>query len=612
MPTLDFKGKAFVHAHHLTVPFRELVPDKDKSCLPTGATPALDGNLVIHGDNLHALKALLPLHAGKVDCIFIDPPYNTGNEGWAYNDNVRSPLIKEWLKKAGPVDREDLERHDKWACMMWPRLRLLHELLAEDGVIFISIDDNEVHRLRLLMDEIFGEDAFIASIVWQKRTSPESRKKLGPAHDSIHVYSKRAGQVRFAKLQMTEEQIAEFGNPDNDPKGEWTSTDLTAQNPDPTKRIDQQYVIELPNGAKVSPPPGRCWSMLEPEFLRLKKEGRIWFGAKGDARPRVKTYISESEGISSWTWWPNDDAGHNQEAKKEILQILGPTNSFDYPKPTRLITRLLELTAKPDALILDSFGGSGTTAHAVLAQNQKDGGNRRFILVECENYADTLTAERVRRVIRGYPFTGTQRTELLREKLNWTKLKKATALVEKAESIKQLEGAAYDDVKITVDDGELVITGERQVKETAPGLGGSFTFCTLGAEMSLEGLLTGKDLPAFDALAKYVFYTATGRTLAAVAPQAKDGDGFIGATETHRVHLFYQPDQAWLRSEAAVLTESRVEALVAARPAGLRSLVFAPAKYLAQKDLSAHGVEFCQLPYAIHRILGESAAASRA
>lgn len=281
--------------------------------------------------------------------------------------------------------------------------------------------------------------------------------------------------------------------------------------------------------------------------------------------------------------------------------------AFDFPKPSALIEALLSQATGRDSLILDSFGGSGTTAHSVLAQNKKDGGNRRFILVECEDYADTLTAERVRRVIRGYAFTGAKRTELMREPLNWTKLKKADALVGKAESIKQLEGAGYDDVKITVEAGELIVTGEMTIKEKAPGLGGAFTYCTLGAEMNLEGLLTGKDLPAFDALAKYVFYTATGRTLTSVAKQAKTGDGFIGEAEHYRVYLLYKPDQVWLRSEAAVLTETRVEAIVAGREAGQRSLVFAAAKYLSQKDLTARGVEFCQLPYAIHRILGESA-----
>ncbi len=413
MPTLDFKGKQFVHSHHLSVPFRELRVEAKKSLPAKGAKPSLDDNLIIHGDNLEALKALLPTHAGKVDCIFIDPPYNTGNEGWCYNDNVRSPLMKEWIKKAAnPVDKEDLERHDKWLCMMWPRLHLLRELLAEDGVIFLTIDDNEQHRLRALLDEIFGEDCFIASAVWQKRTSPESRKRLGPAHDTVHVYSKRTNAVKLSKLDHSEEQTDAFSNPDGDPNGSWTSTDISAQNPDPSKRKDQQYKIKLPNGTIISPPPGRCWSMLEPEFERLRKEGRIWFGVKGDARPRIKTYFDESSGVSSWTWWPNDELGHNQEAKKEIMEILGSENAFDYPKPVRLLARILGLATSTESLILDSFAGSGTTAHAVLAANAKDGGNRRFILVQCDEYnkaanemvdlCQTLTAERVRRVIQGH------------------------------------------------------------------------------------------------------------------------------------------------------------------------------------------------------------------
>ena len=228
MPTLDFKGKSFVYAHHLSVPFREVVIDAKKSLPTKGQQPSLDDNLIIHGDNLHALKALLPVYAGKVDCIYIDPPYNTGNDGWCYNDKVRSPLLREWFKKsANPVEKEDLERHDKWLCMMWPRLALLRELLAETGVFFVTIDHNEQHRLRGILDELFGEECFIASIAWQKRTSPEARKRLGPAYDTIHVYSKRPNVSSLAKLQLTEEQIAEFANPDKDPRGEWTSTDLT-------------------------------------------------------------------------------------------------------------------------------------------------------------------------------------------------------------------------------------------------------------------------------------------------------------------------------------------------------------------------------------------------
>lgn len=605
MPSLEFKGKSFVYTHHLSVPFRELVVDAKRSLPAKGQKPSLDDNLIIHGDNLHALKALLPVYAGKVDCIFIDPPYNTGEEGWCYNDNVRSPLMKDWLKReANPVDKEDLERHDKWLCMMWPRLQLLLELLSDDGVFFVSIDDNEQHRLRLLLDEVFGEERFVASIAWQKRTSPDQRKRLGPAFDTIHVYSKLPDRARLAKLGLPETFGDGFSNPDNDPEGPWASTDMTAQNPDPTKRKDQQYRIQLPSGEWISPPPGRCWGMLEPEYLRLKKANRIWFGVKGNARPRVKTYLKEADGLASWTWWPNNQVGHNQEAKKEVLEILGPYNPFDYPKPTRLLGRVLELATGPDSIVLDSFAGSGTTAHAVLAANQKDGGNRKFILVETEDYADTLTAERVRRVIKGYAFEGTQREELHREPITWTKLKKAKDLIEKVEGIEMMAGKRFDRIKATVEDGDLVVTGEKDVKQKTEGLGGSFTFATLGPEMSIEALLTD-GLPAFDALAKYVFYTATGRTLADVPKQTGKTFGYIGETESHRVHLLYKPDKDWLKSNEAALTERLVDEIVAANKTGKKTLVFAAAKFMGQRDLTKRGVDFCQLPYAIHRILGD-------
>ena len=189
MPTLDFKGKQIVYAHHLTVPARTLEPDASKSLPSNGSAPSLDNNLIIHGDNLHALKALMPRYAGRVHCIYIDPPYNTGNEGWVYNDNVNSPLMQAWLTDKSPVDGEDLERHDKWLCMMWPRLHLLRELLAEDGVIFISIDDNEQHHLRMMMDEIFGAGNFVAHIAWQKRTSPDFRLVLGRGQAGVSIPS---------------------------------------------------------------------------------------------------------------------------------------------------------------------------------------------------------------------------------------------------------------------------------------------------------------------------------------------------------------------------------------------------------------------------------------
>src|SRR5690606_10725464 len=216
MPTLEFKGKQFVYSHHLGVPFRELQVVPEKSLPAEGKQPSLDDNLIIHGDNLEALKALLPTHAGKVDCIFIDPPYNTGNEGWCYNDNVRSPLMKEWLKKsANPVDKEDLERHDKWLCMMWPRLHLLNELLSESGSIWVACDDNEVHRLRLVMDEIFGEEAFVAIIVVENnRKGRNDKEHVALTHEYMLVYSN--DEFLSRGLDLTEEQIQEFSNTDKE------------------------------------------------------------------------------------------------------------------------------------------------------------------------------------------------------------------------------------------------------------------------------------------------------------------------------------------------------------------------------------------------------------
>ena len=225
MPTLEFKGKQHIYAHHLTVPYQPLKPDERLSCNSSN----VDDNFIIHDDNLHALKALFPRYANRVNCIYIDPPYNTGNEGWVYNDNVNSPLMQAWFTDNAPVDNEDLERHDKWLCMMWPRLHLLRELLAEDGVIFISIDDNEQHHLRMLMDEIFGAENFLANIIWEKIHSLKNDAKyFSDNHDFIQVYAKDKTSANIALLPRTEKMNRVYKNPDDDPRGSWTSGDLVA------------------------------------------------------------------------------------------------------------------------------------------------------------------------------------------------------------------------------------------------------------------------------------------------------------------------------------------------------------------------------------------------
>ena len=323
MPTLEFKGKQHIYAHHLTVPYRPLLPDEQRSCNPSGT----DDNLIIHGDNLHALKALLPRYAGRVKCIYIDPPYNTGNEGWIYNDNVNSPLIKEWLTANGPVDVDDLERHDKWLCMMWPRLHLLKDLLTDDGVIFVSIDDREQHRLRVLMDEIFGEDNFVACISWEKRyTRSNNAKMFTSVVDKIIVY-RRSSDLNYLREQRNEKSDAIYENPDDDPRGPWTSVSYV--NP-ATRSQRPNLVYEIENkrtGQKISHPTN-AWKFECNEHKKHVSEDRLWWGKSGRLKyPRLKKFLSEvSDGLVPVDLWKHVDTGTTDEGSKQLEMILGRRN----------------------------------------------------------------------------------------------------------------------------------------------------------------------------------------------------------------------------------------------------------------------------------------------
>lgn len=402
MPTLDWIEKDKVINHHQDVPFRVL--ERHYSYDENGQHQTDNGseNMIIHGDNLEALKALLPKYENRIKVIYIDPPYNTGNEGWVYNDNVNDPKIRKWLGEVVGKEGEDLSRHDKWLCMMYPRLRLLHKLLADDGAIFISIDDTEQANLKLVCDEIFGRRNFVDTVIWEKRYSPQNAAKwFSENHDFILVYAKNKEIWRPNLLQRSDEMNARYRNLDNDPRGVWKPTDATAQAGHGTPA--QFYVLEAPNGQKHSLPPGKCWVYTEDVMNSYIADGRVWFGRDGNNVPALKRFLSEvKQGMASKTIWTYKEVGHNQEAKKEILSLFSGTNLFDTPKPTRLIERIIELSMDSDSIILDSFAGSGTTAHAVLNLNRADGGNRKFILIEMMDYADTITAERVKRVISGY------------------------------------------------------------------------------------------------------------------------------------------------------------------------------------------------------------------
>jgi site-specific DNA-methyltransferase (adenine-specific)/adenine-specific DNA-methyltransferase len=400
MPTINWIGKEAVVNHHQQVPFHLLEDVPALSCGQPG-----EGNLIVQGDNLVALKALLPYYAGQVKCIYIDPPYNTGNEGWVYNDNVNSPVIREWLGKVVGKEEETLDRHDRWLCMMYPRLTLLHQLLHEEGSIFISIDDTELFWLKAVMDEIFGSLNFRACITWQRKYSVSNNfKGIATIVDYLLVYSK-TDRFQNNLLPRSEESIARYSNPDNDPRGPWKAVDYLNQ-ATPEKRPNLCYNIINPNTGDIITNTKKAWK-YEPEVhQRHILENRLWWGAKGTNKvPALKLFLSEvRQGLTPHNWWSHEETGHTDEAKKEIDRILG-ANAFDTPKPTRLIERILQIATNPGDLILDSFAGSGTTGHAILKLNQAtpDKEPRRFILVEMEpNIARNITAERVRRVAEGY------------------------------------------------------------------------------------------------------------------------------------------------------------------------------------------------------------------
>lgn len=394
MPTLNWIGKEKVVSHHLEVPYRVL--DRQYTF---GDTPD-SGNMIIHGDNLEALKALLPEYENRIKCIYIDPPYNTGNEGWVYNDNVNDPHIRKWLGKVVGSEIDDLSRHDKWLCMMYPRLVLLQKLLSEDGAIFISIDDNEQANLKLICDEIFGKTNFIAQVIWERAYAPVNLKKhFSESHDYILCYAKKIDNLICNGLPRTSEQNKDYKNLDNDPRGPWK-----AGNPSVGPAVEKNtYEIISPSGRKMLPPSGRSWLYTRERFDEMVADNRIYWGKDGNSIWAPKMFLSEvKQGITPMTIWKYSEVGHSQDATKKLKEIFDGKAVFDYPKSVDLIKRCLELYSDKDSIILDSFAGSGTTAHAVLNLNKQDGGHRKFILCEMCDYAENITAERVRRVMKGY------------------------------------------------------------------------------------------------------------------------------------------------------------------------------------------------------------------
>ncbi len=387
------KKKAMLAANApITATLRPVVTDSvGKDGTPGGFDSE---NLYIEGDNLEVLKLLQETYLGKVKMIYIDPPYNTGND-FVYEDDFAQSAAY-YMDNSGQYDEEGNRLvtntesngrfHTDWLNMIYPRLKLAKDLLADNGAIFISIDENEMDNLRKICDDVFGESNFIGQFIWQRRTSPDMRKLVSTAHDYIVTYGKNTGNLSntINKVRLTEKDAANYSNPDNDPRGPWASSDFTAQG----FRPNQMYEITTPGGAKYTPPDGRCWKNIESEFLKQCEEGRMWFGKDGMGIPRRKTYLSEREGKNVWTWWPNSEVGHSQEATQEVKNLFDGHAYFDYPKPVRLLKKIIQIGTHDDSIVLDFFSGSATTAHAMIQLNTEDNGHRKFILVQLPEKTD--------------------------------------------------------------------------------------------------------------------------------------------------------------------------------------------------------------------------------
>jgi adenine-specific DNA-methyltransferase len=531
MPTLNWIGKEAVLEHHKSVPLRLLECDRELSAGDPDA-----GNLLVQGDNLEALKALLPRYKGQVKCIYIDPPYNTGNEGWIYNDNVNDPRIKKWLGEVVGKEAEDLCRHDKWLCMMYPRLALLTQFLTEDGVILVSLDDTEVPYLRLILDELLGKSAFVASIVWNTRNTDNRVKTLlSPDHEYIVVYGKRAGASILGRVI----DRSDFRNPDNDPRGPYVTDPLTGKATAEERPNLHAYNMEQPGTENVwRPDPAKGWITDEDGYKRLLADNRIWWPPNPQTgKPRKKRFLSEAaERMPASTFWPEFRA---MSGAAELDAIL-VDRVFAFPKPISVIQRVIDYCAPKNAFVLDSFAGTGTTAHAVLQMNIGDGGRRRFICIEMDAaIAENVTAKRLRKVVQGYDAEGNR----------------------------------------------------------VEPLGSGFRFCRLGKTLFDKHGEINEEVPFTD-LARYVYLIETGMP----APTRPRCDNpLLGVHEGRAVYLLYNGVLGDRRPAGGnVLTHAVLDALPP-HPTGTESprVIYGEACRLSEATLQRLNVTFRQTPYAL-------------
>ena len=606
MPTLNWIGKDKVVNHHLEVPFHVL--ERQYSFDAEGCHAEDNGseNMIIHGDNLLALKSLLPKYEGRIKCIYIDPPYNTGNESWVYNDNVNDPQMQRWLHQVVGKEGEDLSRHDKWLCMMYPRLKLLQRLLAEDGVIFISIDDNEQANLKLICDEIWGSKNYIDRVT--VIVKPEGRRYgfFAKTHENILVYAKNIAQAELNEIEVEGKTYDYF-----DEKGGFCLKGLRNRNVrafNATNRPNLRYPFFVnindvdENGlsvVSVYPKEGyvEVWAQTIDGLESVWRWGKDKVNNNIDSLCAVKgrdglirVFQKERKLTeTAKTVW-TDKKFNSIVGTREVKNIFEKA-SFDFPKPLSLIEQIIEIASNEDSIILDSFAGSATTAHAVLNLNKAYGGNRKFICIEMMDYADTITAERVKRVIKGYKAEADKEELIYDEELKPSNLNNAAQMLEDAKAAKKTakESGSYASVgnpKIT--NNHLQVVGKIKASDEIVGTGGSFSFYELGEPLLIDEQLN--EAVSTEKIRKYIYYMETRQAL----PDASAAEPMLLGVHHGAAYYFNYEKQASTTLNRAFLRtiRTRAEAYV----------IYADTCVLSEHELEKYHITFKKIPRDIARL----------
>jgi adenine-specific DNA-methyltransferase len=622
MPILNWIGKEVVVNHDKDVPFRLLKKNKSKSVSDSE-------NLIIEGDNLEALKALLPHYQNKIKCIYIDPPYNTGKEHWKYNDNVNSPIIKKWFESEAFVDDQDLSRHAKWACMIYPRIKILNELLSEEGLIFVSIGDDEIQHLKMIMNELFGKDNFVAQFVWNTEGSTDNTLEVKIVHEYVLLYAKNIKLKNKAFSSVIAPDIKEgklF-------KSHIINTAVKNGRANPTS------TITLPKGfpseiKELSLPKSKVPKEFYDKVSKLKYISRdltdkfkIHYPIRQDTMNvknkvltksckvfsgwgnlnKLKQFIenkckpvSDIDGDFSYFISKMGVVTYQKERKnpRNILSVIrdvGTTTQakthlenmgidFDYPKPVELISYLIKMSTDENSIILDSFAGSGTTAEAVLKLNKEDQGNRKFILIELEpEICRTLTSQRVKKVIEGYPHKKSDLTTLYEKELSLTDLENIYEVFDDIEEIKSKK-QSYEKLKLKFKDGKLTLLGENTTSVKNNGTGGSFQYVQLDKELfNSNGAIN--ESCTFKELSSYIYFTET-KTILDVKKIKKTLLNFYNGIEYHLI---------FNKIGKNILDTKFLNSLNADKT----KVIYADKCTVSEDFLDQHNTVFKQIPYEI-------------